>query len=227
MSQVGHGYGSEWQLLRWMGRHRTEFDRRVLHAVGQPESRVKWLDHGVDPGREWPDIEPKGLSFLPDGDPVRAKWESQWPQSGNVPNWDAVGLIEGKDGYREWLLVEAKAHTGELVSSCGARSHGGLPRIEHFLAEAKIHLGAPSSCDWLTGNYQYANRVATLSFLVRQGLPARLLFLYFTGEHHQGWDCPADAHGWQASLSQVKAHLGLSAGHAIADFIHDLFLPVA
>jgi hypothetical protein len=36
--------------------------------------------------REW-----KGLEFLDSASDVKSAWVKFWPQSGNVPNWDAVG----------------------------------------------------------------------------------------------------------------------------------------
>lgn len=226
MSRIGHGYGSEWHLLRWMGRHRQDFDRRVLGAVGQPMGCIEWLDCGMDPTREWPDLEPKGLDFLPVGDLVRAAWEAAWPQTGNVPNWDAVGHIQNTSGGAEWLLVEAKAHTGELASSCGAKNPFSLSMIQGFFDQAMVHLGVSGTPNWLTGHYQYANRVATLSFLARQGLAAHLLFVYFTGERHHGWNCPVNQNEWDAALAPLKSHLGLPAAHPLSGRVHDLFLPV-
>ena len=60
-----------------------------------------------------------GLEFLEPDDPVRRSWESKWPQTGTAQNWDAVGRLTRGDST-EWILAEAKAHTGELISNCGA-----------------------------------------------------------------------------------------------------------
>jgi len=223
---IGYGYGSEWHLLRWMGRHRQEFDQRVLAAIGHGKAQLDWLDCTLAPGATWLDAEIKGLDFLPAGDSVRARWEQEWPQTGNVPNWDAVGRLHG-DGSTDWLLVEAKAHIGELKSSCGAKKNGGLLLIEKFLDEAKQALGVPASHDWLKGHYQLANRVANLHFLRANGISARLLLLYFTGDHRPGWRCPKDQQEWQPALQKAKAHLGLPSGHGLASRIHELYLPVA
>ena len=227
MSRIGYGYGSEWHLLRWMGRHRQEFDRRVINAVARANQSIEWLDCGSNPANKWPDAEIKGLDFLPASHSARIKWQADWPQTGNVPNWDAVGRLVDGDGQVEWLLVEAKAHEGELLTSCGAKAHGGRLQIEQFLDHAKSHLGVAATFDWLTGHYQYANRVAILSFLERQGIRARLLFVYFTGEKHPGWNCPATEQQWQSSLNRMKTHLGLTTGHYLSGRIHDIFPPVA
>lgn len=224
---IGYGYGSEWHLLRWMGRHRQEFDRLVLAAIGNGAAALDWLDSAWNRGAVWPDAEIKGLDFLPVAHPARIDWEQKWPQTGNVPNWDAVGRLLLGDGSTEWVLVEAKAHVGELKSSCGAKANGGRPLIKRFLDDAKQALGVPVSHDWLTDHYQYANRVANLHFLQANGVSARLLMICFTGDRRPGWSCPVNQQAWQPALQKAKAHLGLSSGHGLANRIHELYLPVA
>ena len=224
---IGYGYGSEWHLLRWMGRHRQEFDRRVLAAIGLGEAQLDWLDCGWNRRAVWPDAEIAGLDFLPAHDAVRARWTNLWPQTGNLPNWDAVGQVSKNDVPADWLLVEAKAHIGELKSDCKAKPNGGRPQISTFLDQAKQALGVPGSQDWLQGHYQSANRIANLHFLQQNGVSARLLFVYFTGDHRPGWSCPIDQQAWQPALAKVKAHLGLPAGHPIQSRIHEVYLPVA
>lgn len=221
---IGCGYGSEWHLLRWMGRHRDQLDRHVLARVGNGAERIDWVDCGWSGGGS-PDAEVKGLDFLPQADPARMRWSSAWPQTGNVPNWDAVGRLH-RGGTTEWLLVEAKAHIAELTSHCGAKPHGGRPKIEAFLDDAKQALGVPSGHDWLTGHYQLANRIAHLHFLQANGVPARLLLLYFTGDERKGWNCPKVEQEWQPALQKAKAQLGLPPSHGLANRIHELFLPV-
>ncbi len=222
MAQIGHGYGSEWHLLRYLGRHRHALDARVTATVGA--TAVEWLDFPVDPNRiEWPDNEWKGLDFLEAGS-VLEDWRSWWPHGRGIQTWDAVGRVRVED-VDEWLLVEAKAHTREIVSSCGAET--GLRRIESALNETKGHLGAPEPSDWLSGYYQYANRLAALSFLDRHAVPARLLFIYFVGHAPwQGRDTPLDEHGWTAALAAQEQRLGVPAGHPLENRVHKLFLHI-
>ncbi len=228
MGRMGDGYGSECHLLRWMGRHRREFDKRAGLAIGSGLAAVEWLDCGFSRAKTWSDSEIKGLDFLAPNDPTRVAWEAEWPQTGNVHNWDAVGQFSHQNEKRDWVLVEAKAHVAELKGSpCGAKSHGGRPKIQRFFDHAKVHLGVPATVDWLTDYYQYANRVALLSFLASRGVSAHLLFVYFTGEQRAGWVCPASQQAWQPHLTQMKAHLGLPATHVVSGRIHELFRPVA
>jgi hypothetical protein len=44
MAEMGNGYGSECHLLRYLGRHRTELDKRVREETGG--QHVEWLDYG-------------------------------------------------------------------------------------------------------------------------------------------------------------------------------------
>lgn len=47
MGKIGHGYGSEWHLLRYLGRHRNLLDNAVRDATRC--GRFDWLDFGFDP----------------------------------------------------------------------------------------------------------------------------------------------------------------------------------
>ena len=75
MAKIGNGYGSEYHLMRWMGRHRNLFDQSVSESVGRPGSPIHWLDFNFAPNNPWPDIELKGL---------KSKWQKFWPTQGGV-----------------------------------------------------------------------------------------------------------------------------------------------
>jgi hypothetical protein len=89
---MGHGYGSECHLLRYLGRHRELFNKVVQSVVGA--SSVQWLDFHFDPIKRWQDGERKGVDFLPVEHPASLAWRKFWPQQGNPPNWDAVGICK-------------------------------------------------------------------------------------------------------------------------------------
>jgi len=224
MGAIGYGYGSECHLLRFMGRHRHEFDRRVLDAVNGQS--IDWKDFGFQPSRPWPDAEFKGLDFLPPDDRARTEWAQWWPQGRGIHNWDAVGRVRVGD-TEEWLLVEAKANLEELCSDCGATSPTNRPKIERAMAETKRALGVPEDRDWLHRYYQYCNRVAALYFLNQHDVPAHLLHIYFLGDRGDPRrTCPADEEGWQAALRAQDEHVGLPARHRLEARIHKLFLPI-
>ena len=225
MSDIGYGYGSRWHLCRYLAYHRAELNRSVESVTGG--EALEWLDFPFDPASRFLDGEWKGLDFLGEDHPARNVWRSFWPQTGNVPNWDAVGRVRIAEAA-EWLLVEAKAHVGELKSACGAKAAGGLATIQKAFVETKAAMGVPQAADWLGPYYQYANRLATLHFLIKQGVPARLFFVYFLGDAHphSRWKCPTCAEEWEHSLRPMYDHLGLTHTSELEKRVHRLFLPV-
>src|SRR5579862_7729311 len=231
VGKMGNGYGSEFHLLRYLGYHRHKLNRAVEEKTG---GRVSdWLDFPIN-GGEW-----KGVDFVDSTSDVKSAWVKYWPQTGNVPNWDAVGRLELNSG-KEYLLVEAKAHTEELRSSCSAKKAkkeagsdeirdglkatkaGGLEKITDALKATTNANGFTADVgDWLSPYYQYANRLAHLHFLVENGIPARLVFIYFWGDN---WgvkklsngkppNCPKEAQQWDAYLKDVHERLGMN-GHS-------------
>ncbi|TGT35908.1 MULTISPECIES: hypothetical protein [unclassified Mesorhizobium] len=105
-------YGSEFHLLRYMGRHRNRLNEAVAKATGAEE--IEWLDAPPDTGKPWNDGEWKGLRFLDDREDLQRAWRAVWPARGNPPNWDALGKVRTAGAW-EWLLVEAKANEQELI----------------------------------------------------------------------------------------------------------------
>jgi len=57
-------------------------------------SLLDWLDFSFDPKRRFPDLdmEWRGVDFVDPRLAVSANWKKFWPQTGNIPNWDAVGF---------------------------------------------------------------------------------------------------------------------------------------
>lgn len=227
MASIGYGYGSEWHLLHELGRRREAFTQqieRVTHC-----SAIQWLDHeeAVDERTSHLKVrEPKGLEFLAPTDPVRLDWESRWPQSGNVHNWDAIG--RGLTGERTtWVLLEAKAHVGELASACTAKAPESIKRIKAVLDETKRAQGVPDEAAWAEGYYQYSNRLALLHFLTTQGVDAHLVFVYFVGDRtdlgRPGRECPVDEAGWQVALAEQDRCVALPSASPLRSRVHRLF----
>ena len=227
MSKIGCGYGSEWHLLRYLGYHRALLPQKVSEALGAES--VVWLDFPFSengmPLQD--DREFKGLEFLTDAR-ILEKWTYFWPQSGNAQNWDAVGraIVEGKEA---WVLVEAKAHAEEVKSRCGATSPRSRAQIMGVLAEVREYLGATRQPleHWLEPYYQFANRLAVLYLLEREGIAAHLVNLYFYGERERvGWQCPQNASEWEEVIRDEEAWLGLGDGSGLMERVHHVFLAV-
>ena len=178
------------------------------------------------------DGEWKRIAFI-NTDSVQQAYDKFWPGRGEQQNWDAVGkaMIEGGE---ELLLVEAKAHPAEV--SCGgtdASEAGGRPMIRAAFKETLEALGYNAGDAsiwaerWLNGYYQHANRLATLHFLTKQNIPARLVFLYFCGDQHpDGKFCPATPDDWQLSLEKIHENLGLEGKSALERRVHNVFMHV-
>ena len=223
MSKIGYRYGSEWHLLQYLGYHRAELNRSIETEI--PCAVIDWLDFPYSDVQDHRDGEWQGVDFLDDGEPAKREWSRFWPRTGNPPNWDAIGKIRVGQ-LDEWLLVEAKGHLGELAPPCKAKEEGGLEQIRRSLEKTKIAVGVPADRDWLKRYYQFANRLAVLYFLIEHGIRARLLHIYFLGDHHDGKRCPWSQQGWQESIGIMRAHLGLSGQSEIEKRAHELFLPV-
>jgi len=235
MGKMGHGYGSEFHLLRYLGYHRAELNRQVEKETG---GRVlEWLDFGFDLARKpaESDLELKGLEFLGQSGPLIDTWKDFWPQTGNVQNWDAVGLLQS-GSHAEYLLVEAKGHVKELKNDCKAEEHGGLPKIMAAFEETIMAMRSDKAVDnWLSPYYQYANRLAALHFLLQHSIPARLVFIYFLGDQWpNGTDskgravnCPKTQQEWERLLKdEVDSHLGIKQKSELEQRVHRLFLNV-
>ena len=229
------GYGSAWHLLRCLGWQRARFTEHVASCIGA--SSIEWLDFplggkGVYPS-EMPirDGEWTRINFM--SDELQSKYNAIWPSLGNQQNWDAVGYSNGPTG-KELVLVEAKAHPAEIrFNGTGASENGGRPLIRDTFQKTLMACGftdADASLraeKWLTGCYQYANRIATLHFFNANQIPARLVFLYFCGDQHpSGIFCPQSELEWAGPLNQVKQQLGLKGTSQLESRIHNVFVDV-
>jgi hypothetical protein len=235
VSLPAEGYGSEWHLRQCLtdSVRRAEFDAGVLQAVGGES--VTWLVDGPfffradghQYGERRPDgrlAECRGLDFLEPSHAARQEWARVWPKRGNTLNWDAVGGVR-VGGADEWLLVEAKAHLGEIESSCGAKQHGGLAQIEAAINRTQNELGIVPRRDWLQGHYQFCNRVVALNHLLAHGVPAHLVFVDFCGDTHFA-DRAMAPQDWQPSLRALEQHVGRPFPPRVESRLHDVFLNV-
>lgn len=195
----------------------AEAPLRAAHAL-PPGAALDWVSpRAADDWAEYRDGDFLGVLGLADFAPeLRAFWPARGPQ------WDALGRNRGTDGTV--VLVEAKAHAGELASSCAAESPSSRARIAAALDRTRAALGAAPASDWLNGYYQYANRLAHLHFLRAEcGVPAHLLCVYFVGDTQMRG--PATEAEWMAPLAAVYQHLGFAPGAAIPGVVN-AFVPV-
>ena len=184
MAQIGYGYGSEFQLQRFLGHHRNELER-ILSSVIDPGDYY-WLDFEyADPKSTISgDKEIMGLSFLeklyPNQYPaIKKKYEEyKINRRDTWQNWDAIFTHNGV-----LYLVEAKAHTSELSS--GKEEHGEKSKEEilRFFKEQLPNIAVTR--DWLKEYYQMANRLATAALLNDNGVRTKVLYIYFVNGYRK------------------------------------------
>lgn len=144
--------------------------------------------------------------------------ESFWPDHG--PQWDALG----KTDSGKVLLVEAKAHLGEIVSPGTQASEMSRKKITSSLKETKVFLNVAPNIDWSTTFYQYANRLAHLYLLrILNGIDSYLVFVYFLNDNEV--EGPKTVREWRAAIMVLEASLGLRK-HKLSRFILEVFIDV-
>lgn len=200
--------------------------KEILKALDRTGGVIEWLDFDFQQEKPY-DRELKGLEFLDDLNiqDFKEQWAKFWPQTGNPPNWDAVGWLHDENG-KELILVEAKAHVEELKSDSKA-GEVSLQQIQAAFNEVKQELNVVNSGDWTKRYYQYANRVAVLYFLNKINIRSHLVFVYFTGDEMDGQYCPKSETEWEKALKELDDYIGLPPGHCLEKRIHKVFLPVS
>ena len=125
MAQIGYGYGSEFQLLRFLGHHRNLLEEAIRKAICDSDGSFYWFDFDFADREKIisGDNEMCGLSFLEKLVPKISHicQEIKKSYSWNFDRWqywDAVFMLNDVIYF-----VEAKAHKEELKS--GNKRHGG------------------------------------------------------------------------------------------------------
>ena len=119
MAQMGYGYGSEFQLLRFLGHHRRLLESEIQKVIGSTNQQFYWFDFDFA-DREMVisgDREMTGLSFLRRSSLIpeeKLKIVEEIVRSYNWnfeqwQNWDAVFINNGIVYF-----VEAKAHKDDM-----------------------------------------------------------------------------------------------------------------
>lgn len=202
--------------------------------VIQPEGRrgsLKWIQRAVEyspdllqltdlPGITWlSPLRADGFAEYRDGallgllglSHLSATLREFWPRRG--PQWDALGMT--RQGP---VLVEAKAHLREFLSPPTQARGVSRARIEAAFRAVQDDLGIRPRASWAEVYFQYANRLAFLWWLRRQGVDAKLLFVSFLGDADIGG--PESAEAWHAAFSAADHALGLPKRHELAAHVH-------
>lgn len=214
------GYGSEFHLLRFMGRHRKDLNKAILKAIDM-DAKINWLDFPYNNTSKEYDKEFIAVDFLnsqKDYPKIKNEWEKFWPHKKNAMNWDAVARIGD-----EWLLVEAKAHAGELISD----SKAGI-KSRKLIQDKFDDLGTDKGINtsgWLKKFYQKANRLLFLYFLQKQCIKAKLVFIYFLN----GYEVDNNKNirtkdEWEKVIDQQDKYLNISDNNWVKDNVFNVFI---
>lgn len=209
--------GSQLQTQLFVNRFQDEFNRAILDQLpdlAATAPTIQWISPLSSEGYgEYRDREFLGKVGLESLVPDLLQF---WPARG--PRWDALAVLRFEGEKPGVLLVEAKAHTAEILGSgCGA---GGDRRalIQRRLNEFAARLGMARLPDsWLEAYYQAANRIAHLMFLRDCGVDAWLANVYFVDDWHR----PTAETEWLDAIRAGKAAMEVEGRHIahVADVI--------
>lgn len=222
---MGLGYGSEFHLLRMLGRHRNSLNDKILTELNYRDKNIEWIDFKFDAKQFIPDQEYVGIEFLKslkDYSTIESKWKSFWPNKNKSQNWDAIGKIGD-----EWLLVEAKAHAEEINSNTHA-SVKSKKKIQDKFKELHLKLSINTSNDWTQNYYQKANRILFLDFLKQNGINAKLVFIYFLNGYKQNGIQQGieKVKEWQRVIDEQDNYLGISGNKMLKSMIINVFVDI-
>ena len=189
MAEMALGYGSEYQLLRYLGHHRNFLDSKIKEAT-KSDSPIEWMDYPVSTKRHSLDGEYEGIEFFGHYKDTQGKvkfiqdeWVKFWPQKGSSQNWDGIFWQDNI-----LYLVEAKAHLDEMKSpkGTGAKGNGRNKIIDAFYLTCKDKELADKWAD--SRYYQLANRLAFAYFcnsIIK--INAKLCYIYFINGFKNGY----------------------------------------
>lgn len=193
------------------------FNTQIRKCLDIPQSEeINWLS----PLKKDRYSEYRDKAFL---DLLGAKLEAYplkdfWPKQG--PQWDALGKSDGG----KLILVEAKSHIPELMSTFKGNNQASIYKILSSLEETKKHFGSKTDFDWSKTFYQYTNRLAHVYLLRKNKLDAWLIDVYFVNDSEM--DGPKTEDEWKGAIRLVHRCLGLRE-RLLQKWIVDFFFDVA
>jgi hypothetical protein len=208
--------GSQKWLQRAVNRGPAVLDRLILPRLANA-SHISWrsplADHKFAEYRDSEFLRRIGAEHL------TSNLMKFWPRRG--PQWDGLAVSDAGDV----LLVEAKAHIGELCSPATQASPSSRKTIERALKDTISYVRAKPNAPWSGAFYQLANRLAHLYFLRKHGLKAWLVLINFVGDDDMSG--PRSEREWNAAYQVVWHVLGVPKQHKLAPFIIEIFPDVS
>lgn len=143
-----------------------------------------------------------------------------WPKNG--PQWDGLAVVNGINGQKGFLLVEAKAHLDETKSDLKAVSNQSINKIKKSISRAQEYYGIETN-DWTKDYYQLGNRIAYLYFMNEiLKIPTWLVLINFTdGEYKK-----TELHEWLKHYNQIYTSMGINLNSKLLNNIIQIFVKV-
>lgn len=153
-----------------------------------------------------------------------------WPARGH--HWD--GVISVKDGDKDVvLLIEAKAHIGEMNSSrMNRKTPATVVTRERALCDTAHYFGIEPNVNWTGAKYQTANRLAFAYFLSKfANKPACVVYVLFTGDKEMSRGKVATKEMWEKKFNAAIEDLGLPTddseqGKKVKSMLRCVIVPV-
>jgi hypothetical protein len=146
-----------------------------------------------------------------------------------TPHWDAIARVPLASGGRGVVMVEAKAHRGELMKpkDRSKAKPDSLKKITKSFSDVrgyyKIAADVPP---WESRYYQFCNRLAHLWWMnMRAKVPTWLVWVLIVDD--SVWRDRMTAPEWHRAFETIRGEVGLRAGHRLEDRIGVVYLPAA
>lgn len=261
--QLDNTAGSRPRCVSWMHGERQAVSERLTRLVNYPGVVVapesQWMPRGIpiqNPDGIW-DVSPAEEAKLDQPNDLIAECESQqlanwWLEhagNANTPNLDIAStcMVYGRNGI---LIVEAKAHVGELMgeekgkqlkNNASDRSFDNHLKIGRAIADAAARFQRSTGQPCAISRdmcYQMSNRFALASKLTEMGYAVVLVYLGFLNAHEMqdGRTLLTSERQWAEAVakhSEVLFPNGLwnkawkLNGHAFIPLIRSLEWPIA
>ncbi|MEE9442689.1 MAG: hypothetical protein V3V99_08475 [candidate division Zixibacteria bacterium] len=183
---------------------------RLITPLGLVSANDNWMPQGFDDVKEAQlHNAQRLLDVNPYGQALKSWWLAVARRNPVTPNWDIASTctIDGKPGL---LLVEAKAHHGELnPNDCiGAKNEKNIERIGEAVGEANDGLNKIRDGWNLShkSHYQLCNRFAWSWKLATLGIPVVLVYLGFLNADEMPNPFP-DPQSWDNAVRNYARNL--------------------
>lgn len=205
--------GSRFRCLQLTQMSRSKL-RRFLGGLVAPHASIPEDFHHIPRGFVEPNESTLGEN---DGFPREigqafAELKRWWLvlEKGTLPNWDLVSTCD-VGGTRGLLLVEAKAHEGELKGKADGSKVASENRtsIQNALDQARTALSSEMAGFQLSLSefFQLSNRFAFSWKLATMGIPVVLVYLGFIDADEMGGGSRTlkDGDQWEAFVKNLSA----------------------